>query len=77
VVAVREGGVQEAVIHEHTGLTAERDPALFAEAIQSLLSRPEMVSQYGQNGREQVMQKWTWERAVETLESHLLACVKD
>jgi glycosyltransferase involved in cell wall biosynthesis len=77
VVAVREGGVQEAVIHEHTGLTAERDPAQFAEAIQSLLSQPELVRQYGQNGREQVMQKWTWDRAVETLESHLLACVKD
>jgi glycosyltransferase involved in cell wall biosynthesis len=77
VVAVREGGVQEAVIHEHTGLAVDRDPAQFAEAIQSLLSQPELVRQYGQNGREQVMQKWTWDTAVETLESHLLACVKD
>jgi glycosyltransferase involved in cell wall biosynthesis len=77
VVAVREGGVQEAVIHEHTGLTADRDTAQFAEAIQSLLSQPELARQYGQNGREQVMQNWTWDRAVETLESHLLACAKD
>jgi glycosyltransferase involved in cell wall biosynthesis len=77
VVAVREGGVQEAVIHEHTGLTVERDPAQFAEAIQSLLSQPELARQYGQNGREQVLQNWTWDRAVETLETHLLECAKD
>jgi glycosyltransferase involved in cell wall biosynthesis len=77
VVAVREGGIQESIIHEHTGMTAERDPVQFAQAIQHLLSQPELAQQFGQNGREHVMHNWTWDRAVETLESHLLACVKD
>jgi glycosyltransferase involved in cell wall biosynthesis len=73
VVAVREGGVQEAVLHEQTGLTVERDPTMFAEAIQALLANPEMAASYGRNGREHVVQNWTWDRAVETLETHLLA----
>jgi glycosyltransferase involved in cell wall biosynthesis len=73
VVAVREGGVQEAVLHEQTGLMVERDPIMFAEAIQSLLANPEMAARYGRNGREHVVQNWTWDRAVETLETHLLA----
>jgi glycosyltransferase involved in cell wall biosynthesis len=75
VVAVREGGVQEAVLHEQTGLTVERDPIMFAEAIQTLLANPEMASRYGRNGREHVVKNWTWDRAVETLEMHLLASV--
>jgi glycosyltransferase involved in cell wall biosynthesis len=75
VVAVREGGVQEAVIHEHTGMTAERDPVQFAQAIQHLLSQPVLARQYGQNGREHVLKNWTWDKAVETLEMHLQASV--
>jgi glycosyltransferase involved in cell wall biosynthesis len=75
VVAVREGGVQEAVLHEQTGMTVERDPVMFAEAIESLLANPKLAALYGQNGREHVLKNWTWDRAIETLEMHLLASV--
>jgi glycosyltransferase involved in cell wall biosynthesis len=75
VVTVREGGVQEAVIHEQTGLIVERDPAQFAEAVRRLLSQPELCLAYGRNGREHVLQNWTWDRAIEGLEEVLLMAV--
>jgi glycosyltransferase involved in cell wall biosynthesis len=75
VVTVREGGVQEAVLHEHTGMIVERDPAQFGEAVQQLLSQPEISDRYGRNGREHVLQNWTWDRAIEGLEEVLLMAV--
>jgi glycosyltransferase involved in cell wall biosynthesis len=77
VVAVREGGVQEAVLHEQTGIMVERDPVQFADAIGDLLANPDKAASYGQKGREHVQQNWTWDRAIETLEMHLLSSVKN
>jgi glycosyltransferase involved in cell wall biosynthesis len=74
VVGVREGGVAESVIHGHTGLLVERDPAQFAAAVQHLLSNPALASEYGRNGREHVLRNWTWDQSVVTLEHHLDAC---
>ena len=71
MVAVREGGLQESIVHEHTGLLVERDPARFAEAVQQLLANPKLAREYGRNGREHVLQNWTWEKAVDVLETHL------
>ncbi len=71
VVAVREGGIQETVIHGTTGLLAKREPMQFAEAIMSLLSDTQLSEKYGRNGRENVMAMWTWEHAVRALEGHL------
>ena len=74
VVGVREGGVQESVVHKHTGLLVERDPIQFAAAVQHLLSSPTLASEYGRNGREHVLCKWSWDRAVARLENHLMSC---
>ncbi len=74
VVGVREGGVKESVVHEHTGLLVERDPAQFAAAVQYLLSTPTLASEYGRNGREHILHHWTWGQSVTTLEGHLTAC---
>jgi glycosyltransferase involved in cell wall biosynthesis len=71
VVAVREGGVRETVIHGYTGLLVERDPKLFASAVQQLVSNPELMREYGKNGREHVLQNWTWDRSVTELEDYL------
>ncbi len=71
VVAVREGGVSESVLHERTGLLVEREPDRFAEAIQSLLDDQARASEYGRNGRRYVEDHWTWERAVEALEGYM------
>ncbi len=74
VVAVREGGMQETIIQEQTGLLVERDPAQFAKAVQYLLSNPDLAAEYGHNGQEHVLRNWTWDQAVTTLENHLIAC---
>jgi glycosyltransferase involved in cell wall biosynthesis len=74
VIGVRDGGVQESVVHEYTGLLVERDPVRFGKAIQSLLTNPDLASMYGHNAREHVAQNWTWEKSTRTLEKHLVEC---
>lgn len=74
VVGVREGGVQESIVHEHTGLLVERAPARFAEAMRALLEDPELRERYGQQARQHVLEKWTWDNSVATLERHLTSC---
>jgi len=74
VVGVREGGVQESIIHEYTGLLVERDPEQFAAAVRCLLSDSALSSKYGRNGRDLVLSKWTWDHSVASLEHHLIEC---
>jgi len=74
VVGVREGGVQESVIHEQTGLLVTRDAQEFGAAIQYLFANPELAETYGQNGRKHVLKNWTWDRSVSILSSHLADC---
>lgn len=73
VIGVREGGVQESIIHRQTGLLVERNPAAFAEAVDCLLGNPLLAAEYGRNGRDHVMQHWTWDQSVVELEGHLAA----
>jgi glycosyltransferase involved in cell wall biosynthesis len=72
VVAVREGGIPEAILHGQVGWLVDRDPAQFAEGVRHLLANPKLISDYGQQGREHVLRHWTWERAVNTLEHTLM-----
>lgn len=74
VIGVREGGVQESVIHEQTGLLVARDVGQFGKAIQHLLVNPDLAETYGRNGRAHVLKNWTWENSVSILESHLADC---
>jgi glycosyltransferase involved in cell wall biosynthesis len=76
VIAVQDGGVQETILDNQTGLLVERDPNQFAQAIQDLLSNPEKSQAFGKKGREQVLEKWTWEKAIYTLEGYLEAASK-
>jgi glycosyltransferase involved in cell wall biosynthesis len=71
VVGVREGGVQESILHEKTGLLVERNAQKFGTAIQYLLLNPDLITTYGRNGREHVLKNWTWDRSVAFLKSHL------
>lgn len=74
VVGVREGGVPESIIHEHTGLLVERDAERFAEAMLHLLSNRDLAAEYGRNGRDHVLRNWTWEQSTNSVESYLEAC---
>ncbi len=76
VVGVCEGGVEESILHEQTGLLVERNPRLFAEAIESLLQRPEVVAEYGRQARAYVEQNWTWEKSVAQLAGYLADCAR-
>jgi glycosyltransferase involved in cell wall biosynthesis len=67
VVAVKEGGVRETVVDGETGFLTQRDPYEFAEKLRFLLEHPEIAARYGQQARQHVQRKWTWERAVQEL----------
>lgn len=73
VIGVREGGVPESVVHEYTGLLVERDVQQLSDSIQYLISKPELGSIYGRNGRDHVLKNWTWDQSVTLLEKYLVA----
>lgn len=54
VVAVREGGFRETVLHETTGLLIERNVNAFGKAIEYLLTNDAVRSTMGENGIEHV-----------------------
>ncbi len=73
VVGIREGGVKETVVDNYTGVLVDRDPRKFAEAIQRLIDDPALASQFGKNGREHVLENWSWEKSNSRLEQHFSA----
>jgi glycosyltransferase involved in cell wall biosynthesis len=73
VVTVAEGGVRESVQHEVTGLLVERQPRLFADAVQRLLADPAARGRLGANAREAVCRQWTWDIGTARLEAELCA----
>ncbi len=77
IVAVAEGGIPETVIHERTGLLTARDEAEFAAALQRVYEDHELAARFGAAGREHVLQHWTWDHAVLTLEEHFQAAIAD
>ncbi len=73
VVGVREGGVIETVVDGETGWLVDRDANAFAVAIQEALAGSATRRERGRAGRAHVLRSWSWDRAMEVLEGHLLA----
>jgi glycosyltransferase involved in cell wall biosynthesis len=71
VVAVKEGGVRETVIHKKTGLLIDRDEELFSEAITKMLSKDYKRYDMGKNAIKTVENYWTIDHAGERLLEHL------
>ena len=71
VVAVKEGGVRETVIHRKTGLLIDRDEEMFAEAITMMLSKDYKRYDMGQKAVKTVKNFWTLEHAGKRLLGHL------
>lgn len=67
VVAVKEGGVRETVLHGKTGLHTERDEALFAAATRELLSKQVKRYTMSKNSVQTVQDFWTLDKAGERL----------
>jgi len=71
VIAVREGGVRESIIHNETGILTERDENMFGEAIAKLLFKKEKRQKIAQRGIESIQDFWTLRHATERLLLHL------
>lgn len=71
VVAVKEGGVRESVVHNKTGILTDRDETMFADAILELLMSEKKRLHMEQKGVETVQSFWTLEQAGERLLWHI------
>ena len=71
VIAVKEGGVRESVLHNETGILTERDEEAFALATTELLRDDGQRERMGSRGLEVVRNFWTWTHAAERLGVHL------
>jgi len=71
VIAVKEGGVRESVLHNETGILTERDEEAFALATTELLRDEDQRERMASRGLEVVRSFWTWTHAAERLAEHL------
>ncbi len=71
VIAVKEGGVRETVLHNETGLLIDRDEKLFANAIFTLLTEDNERQKMSKRGMNVVQSFWTAEYAGNRLLNHL------
>ncbi len=70
VVTTDVSGLAEAVLHERTGLLVpQRDPVALAEAIERLLSDPELAARLSAEGRRHVEHNYSLERSAALLRS--------
>jgi glycosyltransferase involved in cell wall biosynthesis len=69
LVSTRVGGIPAVIEHGRTGwLVAERDAAALADAIDSLLARPEARAALGSAARADVLRRRTWASVAEAFE---------
>jgi glycosyltransferase involved in cell wall biosynthesis len=71
VVAVKEGGVRETIVHNKTGLLTEGDETLFSKSVEKLLLDDTKRLKMGKESVEEVTNHWTLENAGKRLEWHL------
>lgn len=71
IVAIREGGVRESLIHNKTGLLIERDEKLFAKAILDLISDDELAFKFAKNSKKIIKNYWTLNHSGERLLNHM------
>ena len=76
VVAVREGGVRESVVHNESGLLNERDEQKFAHAISQLLQDKDKRQYMSGKAIDIVQNFWTCEQAVRRLTQHMLHSIE-
>jgi glycosyltransferase involved in cell wall biosynthesis len=77
VIAVKEGGLRETVVHQKTGLLVDRNTQLLAQALSNLLENGNLREEYGKNAREYVIRNWTWQKSIKQLEEYLMMAAKE
>ena len=74
VIASEVGGLRFSVVNEVTGLLVPpQDETAFASAINSILSNPKWCKQLGENARERVAAKFSWDGVARQLDQQYLA----
>lgn len=77
VVGVKEGGVRETVLHNKTGLLAQRDEKDFADAVIRLLKDDELWNRLSSTGIKYIESAWTLEKAGERLLEHIYRILEE
>lgn len=77
VLAVAEGGVRESIVDGVNGLLLDNDPRAMAAAVARLARDPQYARGLGRGARQQVVEQWSLEAAVERLEQRLRAAFED
>ena len=71
-VSTEVSGIPELIEHMESGLlVAEKDAAALADALQLLLERPDLRTQFGQRGRAKVMDQFELKRSASRVQSFL------
>jgi len=77
VVATQVGGVPEVVLDEKTGILVDpRNVQQLADAIIRLIESPELRREMGKNGREHVLENYSWEENAKLMESVYEGCIQ-
>lgn len=77
IVAVPEAGVRETVEHGITGLLAGGGAKALADALQTILSDPELAQRLGEGGHRAVEGKWNFKASIDRIERNLLEISKN
>lgn len=76
VVTIAEGGIRETIRDGYNGIVVgDEDAHALGQAVARILANPELGREWGKNGRQNVLDKWTWFEAVDRLEAHLKRAV--
>jgi len=70
VIATNVGSIPEIIQDEFNGfLVPYGDPVILASKILTLINNPELRNYFGRNARNRVLDKYSWERIVDSIES--------
>jgi glycosyltransferase involved in cell wall biosynthesis len=73
VVAMREGGYRESILHEETGLLVARNEEAIGEAIGRILGDDALRERLGKHGAEYVRSRFSLDKYWDNLARHLSA----
>jgi glycosyltransferase involved in cell wall biosynthesis len=76
VVAVKEGGVRETVLHKSTGILTDRDLVGFSKEITLLLGDDHVIEKYATNSIKLVNDFWTLRRSGKRILNHLIRAIE-
>ena len=77
VVATKVGGIPEAVREGKTGyLVAPKDVAGLVEAIEKLIRDPDYAQKMGKNGRQRVLDEFSWDQHTEKMMALYRSCIQ-